>query len=93
MAGEGRFKPGQSGNPGGRRKTDPKVLEMLKAATVDAARLLVDTVNDEHAKLDLRIRCCEIVMDRVYGKPQQAVQLDAENLPPVIFVGGDRIAD
>lgn len=87
------FPPGTSGNPGGRPKEQPAVKEMLKAATVDAAKLLVDTIKNETAKLELRIRCSEIVLDRVYGKPQQALEVDSKNIPQVVFVGGDRIAD
>ena len=87
------FPPGVSGNPGGRPKEKPEVKEMLRAATEDAARLLVDTINDETARLELRIKCCEIVLDRVYGKPRQALEVDTKNIPPVIFVGGEQIAD
>ena len=87
------FKKGQSGNPKGRPKIPDDVREMLKGATPSACKLLCDTINDENAKIDLRIKCSEIVLDRVFGKPQQAVEVDAKNIPQVIFVGGDRIAD
>ena len=69
------------------------IKAMLAGATPDACRLLVDTINDEKARLDLRIKCSEILLDRVYGKPQQAVEVDAKNIPQVIFVGGDKVAD
>lgn len=88
-----QFKPGQSGNPGGKKKTPEDIKEMLRGATPDACRLLCATINDTNAKLELRIKCSEIVLDRVYGKPQQAVEVDAKNIPQVIFVGGDKIAD
>ena len=87
------FPPGVSGNPGGRPTVTPEVKEMLRAATEDAVRLLVDTINDETARLELRIRCCEIVLDRVWGKPQQAVEVDAKSIPQVVFIGGDQIAE
>ena len=69
------------------------IKAMLAGATPDACKLLCDTVNDPEAKLELRIKCSEILLDRVYGKPQQAVEVDAKNIPQVIFVGGDKIAD
>lgn len=87
------FEKGKSGNPSGRPKVPDDIKDMLKAATPDACRLLCNTINDPDAKLDLRVRCSEIVLDRVYGKPQQAVEVDAHNIPQVIFVGGDKIAD
>ena len=87
------FKKGQSGNPKGRPKIPDDIREMLKGATPSACKLLCDTINDENAKIDLRIKCSEIVLDRVFGKPQQAVEVDAKNIPQVIFVGGDKIAD
>ena len=87
------FQPGESGNPGGRPTMTPEVREILRAATVDAAKLLVDTINDETAQLSLRIKCAEVVFDRVYGRPQQAVEVDSTTIPQVIFVGWDQIAD
>lgn len=87
----GRFVKGYGG--GGRKEIPPDIKEMLQAATPDACKLLCSTINDDEAKLDLRIRCCEIVFDRVYGKPQQSVDIDAKNIPQVVFVGGDEVAD
>ena len=69
---------GKSGNPGGRPKKDPKVLEMLKAAASDAVKLLVSTVNDDDSRLDLRIKCAEVILDRVYGKAGQPLTLEGK---------------
>lgn len=88
-----QFKPGQSGNPTGRKKIPDDIKEMLRGATPAACKLLCETINDQDAKLELRIKCSEIVLDRVYGKPQQAVEVDGKNIPQVIFVGGDKVAD
>ena len=94
MANAGQFKKGDPRRgPGGRKKVPDDIKTMLAGATPDACKLLCDTVNDPEAKLELRIKCSEILLDRVYGKPQQAVEVDAKNIPQVIFVGGDRIAD
>ena len=67
------FAKGQSGNPGGRKAVPQEVKEMLKAATTDAAKLLINTISDDQAKLDIRIRCAEVVLDRVYGKAAQPI--------------------
>ena len=90
---DGYFKPGNKIGNKGRPKMPDDIKAMLKGATPDACRLLCETINDTEAKLELRIRCSEIVLDRVYGKPQQAVEVDAKNIPQVIFVGGDQVAD
>lgn len=88
----GRFVKGEY--KGGGRKEIPKdIKEMLRGATPDACKLLCNTINDETVRLELRIKCSEIVLDRVFGKPQQAVEVDAKNIPQVIFVGGDSVAD
>lgn len=70
----GRFVKGVSGNAGGRPKIPADVKEMLRAATVDAAKLLIDTMQDKGAKLELRIDCCKTIMDRVYGKATQPIE-------------------
>ncbi len=87
----GRFAAGNKG--GGRKKVPKDVKTMLSAATPDACKLLCDTIKDESANLKLRIKCCEIVLDRVYGKSVQSVDLDAKNIQPVVFMGGDDVHD
>ena len=76
---KGRF---VKGNPGGGRPPMPdEVKEMLKGATADAARLLIETMADESAPLKLRLDCAAAVMDRVYGRPTQPIdgELDAHS--------------
>ena len=92
----GRFRPGHSGNPAGRPADTQETREgkeLLRSASPAACKLLRDTINDPGAKLELRIKCAEIVLDRVYGKPQQAVEVDAKSIPQVVIVGGDQIPD
>lgn len=77
----GRFIKGASGNPKGRRKMPDEVKEMLKGATANAARLLIETMADESAPLKLRLDCAGAVMDRVYGRPTQPIdgEIDANS--------------
>ena len=94
MANAGQFKKGDPRRgPGGRKKVPEDIREMLKGATPAACKLLCDTISDETARIELRVKCSEIVLDRVFGKPQQAVEVDAKSIPQVIFVGGDKVAD
>lgn len=47
---------------------------MLKAAAPKAAAFLIETFNNPEVKIDLRIKCAETVMDRVYGKATQPIE-------------------
>lgn len=66
---------------------------MFEAALPEAVQLLVNTMNNENTKVELRVQCANTIIDRVMGKPQQAVQVDAKNIPQVVIVGGDKVAD
>lgn len=87
----GRFLPGNK--TGGRRELPADVKEMLAAATPGAVKTLVAITNDENARHADRIRAAEIILNRVYGLPKQSVDLDAKNIPQVVFVGGDCLPD
>lgn len=50
---------------------------MLKDATPEAVKLLINTMRDEQAEPKLRLQCAESVLDRSLGKPSQALQIDA----------------
>ncbi|MPN49042.1 hypothetical protein SDC9_196655 [bioreactor metagenome] len=58
---------------------------MLKAAAPDAVRLMIETANDTRARLDLRIKCGEIILDRVYGKAVQPIDGMVDNKIEIIF--------
>ena len=73
----GRFLPGVSGNPGGRAKTDERVKKALRAATLDAAKTLIEIMKDAEQPGKVRIQAASIILDRVYGKPGQHVDIDA----------------
>ena len=54
---------------------------------------LVRVVKDPKAKDADRIRAAEAILDRGYGKPVQAVDVDASAVQQVVFVGENEIAD
>ena len=85
------FQPGQSGNPGGRKKVAPEVKEMLKAEAPEAARFLIETMHNEAVKDELRIKCAETVLERVYGKATQPIEGDLSG--GFIITIGQEVAD
>lgn len=93
---DGRNARGQfvSGNnlSHGRPATPPEVKEMLKAAVPDAVRRLVGVMNDPKAQDRDRIKCAEIIIERVYGKTPQPI-CGAEELPSISITIGGAAAD
>ena len=68
----GRFKPGFSGNPGGRPKDEFKVAELARSYTVEAVETLVDLMR--HSKDDrVRGTASQALLDRGWGKAKVEV--------------------
>lgn len=69
-----QFMPGQSGNPSGRPKANPEVKAALKAASVDAARKLVELLNSKNDKV--AFQAAQEILNRTEGKPRECVQME-----------------
>jgi hypothetical protein len=65
----GQFKPGQSGNPGGRRAVPPEVKELFAARSHDAALFIANLMDDTGADMKLRLDAAKTILDRHLGKP------------------------
>ena len=81
MPNEGRvvgrpFRPGESGNPGGRPKADPATKEILLAGGPEAAQFMLDLVRDEGARTGDRLRAAEYILDRLLGKAVQPIMAE-----------------
>lgn len=81
-------KKGECRNPNGRPKIPEDARTMLKAATPAAVKLLVDTLNNPMEKTETRVKCAETVLDRVYGKANQPIDLGGE-IPKIEIVLGN----
>ena len=77
------FKPGFSGNPGGRPKRPDtveahRIITDVKAAarshTAAAFETLVEAMQSEKAPWAARISAAIAVLDRAWGRPSQAVE-------------------
>lgn len=76
----GRFVKGQSGNPGGRPKTELAVRELARAHTEVAIKTLVKALK---AKTEsVRVSAAEALLSRGWGKPPQPVG-GSDDLPPI----------
>ena len=74
-----RFKPGQSGNPGGRPKKTPEELKAvaeLKRMTPEAVKVVVKILKNEHASLYARLQAAEIIFNRAMGRPETYLKVD-----------------
>lgn len=67
------FKPGQSGNPRGRPKKNPEVCEILKAASSDAAKKLVELSQSDNEKIALAATI--EILNRTEGKPRENIAM------------------
>ena len=74
-----RFKPGQSGNPGGRPKVLAQVRELAREKSVEAINTLVAIMRDEAQDARARVAAANAILDRGWGKPAQAIELDARH--------------
>lgn len=73
------FRPGQSGNPGGRPKTRG-FPEKIRAATADGVELIdavLGILRDPDSSRGERLKAAEWLGDRMLGKPGQHVELEA----------------
>jgi hypothetical protein len=67
----GMFKPGQSGNPSGRPKSDKTIRDLAKIHTEDALKTLAEIVNNPNASDTARVQACNALLDRGWGKAPQ----------------------
>lgn len=66
MARPGTFRPGRSGNPGGRRRLDKNVTDLARKYTAEAMMTLVEVMRDlEHPQ---RVKAAEALLDRGWGR-------------------------
>jgi len=75
-AGTGQFKPGASGNPGGRPKDVHGIGDLARAHGPAALQKLVALMVHKDPRVSLA--ACQAVLDRGYGKPTQAIEHSGE---------------
>jgi HEAT repeat protein len=71
------FKPGQSGNPGGRPKQATHVRDLARAQTERAILALIEALDDPKAK----VAAAQALLDRGWGKAATIVAGDPDGAP------------
>jgi len=85
----GKFKKGQTGNPGGRPAMPEEFKELAKKHSLSALQVAIDIMLQSDNKPSDRLKAVEIVIDRAYGKPAQATELTGPNGGPLQTVAVD----
>lgn len=67
------FKPGQSGNPGGRPKELAEVQALARTHTVDAIAALARIAGSADAPPAAVVSAATALLDRAWGKPMQPI--------------------
>jgi hypothetical protein len=75
---DSQFRPGQSGNPGGRPKGERSVREIAQQHTTAAMETLVTVM--QTGKNSERVQAATVLLDRGWGKPIQSVEMTGSQL-------------
>jgi hypothetical protein len=74
---DSQFRPGQSGNPGGRPKGERSVREIAQQHTAESMETLVHVMRT--GKNSERVQAATALLDRGWGKPTQSVEMSGSN--------------
>jgi hypothetical protein len=80
--GEGRWKPDQSGNPGGKPKIPQDVRDLARSHTVEAITMLARQMRKGS------VVAAKELLDRAWGRPEQSIDVTGE-LKGELFAGID----
>jgi hypothetical protein len=72
------FKPGETGNPGGRPKVVKEVRQLAQQYTVEAIQTLANIMQDPSEHASARVHAADIILNRGHGKAPQT--FEATNL-------------
>ncbi len=71
-----KFQPGKSGNPSGRPKDVGHIRALAQQHAASALETLVAIYSDVNEKGSTRVAAADSILNRAYGRPEQAVSLE-----------------
>jgi hypothetical protein len=74
------WRPGQSGNPGGRPKVSAEIRDLARDHGAQAIERLVALMHSKNE--NVAVRAAEALLDRGYGRPIQGVELSEQEARP-----------
>lgn len=69
----GRYRPGQSGNPAGRPRVAGQLRELMRELTPEAIEAVKQAVRNYHGDMRMAMEAAKLVLAYGYGKPPQAI--------------------
>jgi hypothetical protein len=78
------FQPGQSGNPGGRPKTDPEVKALARAYTEEAIDRLAYWMKSDDQRAS--VAAANALLDRAWGKAARAATTEGDEGPITVII-------
>jgi hypothetical protein len=73
------FKPGASGNPGGRAAVPKDVQEAFRRHTMEALTVILEIMRDKRGKKRDRLAAANSILDRGIGKAVQRLEGASED--------------
>ena len=86
--GKGGFKPGQSGNLGGRSKALKDLQDLARQQSDDAIQTLANIMNSESTPASARISAASEILSRGWGKAPQCIELNKKGEIPFRHLSG-----
>jgi hypothetical protein len=72
------FRPGQTGNAGGRPKEGAGLRDLCRAHSNEAIETLLGIMRNKRAPAAARLRAVSEILDRGFGRPQQFLETGDE---------------